>query len=369
VSLLKAKLPKSVNAFRQIVRKQSERKPLQVPTAAQRNGGGSGAMLGLLRNGGSTGQQRDAALPTAPLRPGAMPSKATSLGRGFGRGQAPPRKPLPAMTRPVGANPTTAAAAAAVAAAAAAAAPAPAARAPAASDTDEEEEPSRDDESVADDDEEDDVEDDDDNAAVGGGGGGAVGFLRMETILRTLLLRAFFDEWMPVAKRSAEVLLFDAIQQLLYEGPTSGVEAVKRASAVVALHMEPGARQEVALPAELVRQIKQELSVAGASLPMTLFGLVQNAVLAALDRTVLPLFRGSDQYLGLLGHVVTMQQSGEDLFDNPFLDRNEIQETTEPNDDEQQNPFVGGDIDELADLAQNLHLEDDNLIIGLSGFE
>ena len=312
--------------------------------------------------GGVRGQ-REAALPTAPLRPGAAPSKATSLGRGFGRGQAPPRKPLPPMTRPAAPNPAAAPTASATAAAAAAAAVAPvaASRVPAASDTDEEEEPSRDDESVADDDEEDDVEDEDEDNA-----GGAASVLRMETILRTPLLRVFFDEWMPVTKRSAEVLLFDAIQQLLQESP--GAEAMKRASALVALHMDPGARQEVALPVEPVRQIKQELGVPGASLPTTLFGLVQNAVLAALDRTVLPLFRGSDQYLGLLGHVVTMQQSGEDLFDNPFLDRNEIQETTEPGDDEQ-NPFVGGDIDELADLAQNLHLEDDNMLIGLNGFE
>ncbi len=183
----------------------------------------------------------------------------------------------------------------------------------------------------------------------------------METILQTPALRGFFDEWMPPAKRVPEVVLFDAVQQLQRE--TNVLEANKRANALVARHMGAGAPQEVALPVELVRQLKQELGKPSSVVPVALFGLVQNAVLASLDRVIMPLFRASDQYLWLLSHVVMTQQLGGEMFDNPFLDRDEIEESTEPNDNDGQNPYVGGDIDELADLAQNLNLEDDNMLL------
>ncbi len=362
VSLLKAKLPKSVNAFKQVLRKQTVRKPLAVAGVMSPQRGAGPAAAGALLASRGSGSKKDVlsgstALPTAPARPLASvgtAQKPLSIGRGAGRGLSPPRKPLPPMARPQQAQ-------AAQAAATVAAAPAAAALAAAldTSATDEEEEPSRDEESAADEEEEEaDDDEDEDNAGASPDGS----FLRMEIILQTPALRSYFDEWMPTAKRTPEVVLFDAVQQLQRE--TNVAEANKRANALVARHMGAGAPQEVALPVELVRQLKQEISVSSFVVPVALFGLVQNAVLASLDRAIMPLFRASDQYLGLLGHVVMTHQSGGELFDNPFLDRDEIEESTEPNDNDGQNPYVGGDIDELADLAQNLNLEDDNMLLG-----
>ena len=386
-SLLKAKLPKSSAAFRQVMRKQTEKRPLSprrlTATLAQRQmGSRSQVAMPSTSRVPPVPAKRDGSAPIVPVRPAApSPSNAgagtaqgslqplvvtkgrTSVGRGAGRGAAlPPRKPLPPMAGsnsppiPVSnaANATAQGSTLRTAAALLQSSEEKAASSKPISvlDTtteDEEEEPTSEDE-------EDSLEQDEDEGAEL-----EEMLVDMSTILTTPRMRCFFDDWSSrAAKPIPEVLFFDALTQLQDE--TDSAKAIKKGKLLTALHVGAGSTYEVPLPAELVAQIKEKAAASTTGLPPSLVSQAIVAVSASMDTSLLPTFRGSYEYLSLLAVIVS--DSAE--VDNPFLDHDDVEESNDrlEDEDQEQNPYVGGDIEELADLAQNLVLDEGDLVIG-----
>jgi hypothetical protein len=368
VSMLKAKIPKSVSWFKSNQsssggpggsRAGSARKPSRPSPKTPQKQLSPRHLGGAHRSKLPAPPSPSAPSPVAASRQLNNLSKARSLGRGTGRGV--PRKPLPQLMRPQQARADGGAGAG------------PVRRSPktpmkdlntSVSETDEEEEPSRSSDSGE---EEDDDDESEEVYKIGETVSSVKLFLGMEAILNSSRLRPFFEEWMPVDKQSAEVAFVYMAQKFVHEANSR--QAAKLARKIVDEFLS---KKDMSIPNELVSQIKKTLSENADAPPNNLFVQAVNNVLITLDRNTLPLFRGSDEYLDLLVYL-SQQENDDGLGNNPFLDHDDLEDEGGDDDDEDdengeggdgqgENPYVGTDIDELADLAANLDLGNEILL-------